>query len=81
MTTFHMSLDIFDPQQLYDAAEKSLRAEADLPHQSVADFIGTREVPDLEACLVQLLDPGTLPGISINQSWVENLLRENEHDD
>lgn len=60
---FILSLDVFDAQQLLAAAQA---------HEDGKDFDLTPDGEmDIAACLITLLDPGTLPGCSINWSEVD----------
>jgi hypothetical protein len=70
--TFFIGLDIDNAQQLYEAA-------LDRAIQDGLDRAATEEdlrykdgSIKISACLVMLLDPGSLPGCSIHQSWAES---------
>lgn len=65
-----MTIDVRvdDVDALYDAAVKSYRAETGT---GPGDLFGDETGVEIEACLVQLLDPSTLPGVTIYESTVE----------
>lgn len=66
--TFSLDLKVFDPEQLFEAAIASYRAECpDATEEDLADF-GTKAEPNLSACIVQLLDPGQIAGCSVDES-------------
>jgi hypothetical protein len=69
--TFSLNLNICDPQQLFEAAVASYKAEC--PNAADADLaaFGTSQEPDLSACLVQILDPGRVAGCSVDHSACE----------
>jgi hypothetical protein len=70
MTTFHIDLDIDDPETLYQAALERLLQE-NVDEDDAKRTLRPEGVINDSACLVMLLDPGSLPGCSINQSWVD----------
>ncbi len=63
--TFTMDLRVFDPAQLLVAAMLHAKKEGD----PVDDLIVDGEI-DIRACLIQIIDPGSLAGCSIHQSDV-----------
>jgi hypothetical protein len=66
--TFSIDLDVYDPQLLWDTATQRALDDGYPPDD---DVLGTRNEPDVRGCLTMLLDPGSLPGCSINDSDVE----------
>jgi hypothetical protein len=74
---FSLYLGVDDPARLYEAAraqyfQEDYASVATGPvEDDIKDLLGTREEPDIEACLMMLLDPGMLPGCSIYQHTVE----------
>lgn len=72
MSQFHIDLDVHDAEQLYAAAlERAVQEK--VGHQDAVSSLRPGGVIDAGACLVMLLDPGALPGVSINESWVDPL--------
>ncbi len=72
--TFTLSGYIYDPQRLWDAAVRRLHEEnapAQVSDEDIADILGTREDPNISACVVELLDPGTIVGGNIDSSDCE----------
>lgn len=71
---FTLDANVFDPRQLHRAAAESYRRD-NFPGQvtadDVRDLFGPEDDPRLSACILQLLDPGSLPGCSIYQSQCE----------
>lgn len=63
--TFKMDLNIFDKQQLRQAA---LKHKDNVPPETFLDDGGD---VDIEACLIMLLDTGSLAGCSIQNSSAE----------
>lgn len=67
-----IDLDVYDPQAVLQAA--ITRALAEGAAKTAADA-STMLAPggdiDLTACLNMLLDPGSLPGVSINELTVD----------
>lgn len=64
---FTLSTKVHDPHQLRAAA---------LAHPDTQEdqtFLDSEGHVDIGACLVMLLDPGTLPGCSINDSDAERI--------
>ncbi len=57
-----------DVDALYDAAVKSYRAETGT---GPGNLFGDEAGIEIGACLVQLLDPSTLPGVTIYESSAE----------
>lgn len=69
--TFTSEIRVWDPKQLVEAA----RAHPDAAGMATEDFyLGDGEV-DIEACLVMLLDPGSLPGCAMEGSTATNVER------
>ena len=70
---FHLDLGVHCPETLYQAA---LRQAVDVDGLDEADAkaaLCPDGVLDIHACLIELLDPGSLPGCSIYSSSVEVL--------
>lgn len=63
---FSIYLNVFDPPQLRAAA---LAHPDTQPDDTFTNEDGSVDVP---ACLIQLLDPGSLPGCSIYDSTAEH---------
>lgn len=79
MSTYTVTIDlnVYDPEHLFRAALARALVEdpdAEALHQLRAGE-GNREV-DISACLIMLLDPGTLPGVEIYQSTAECTLND-----
>lgn len=72
MTTVCIDLDVHDPEALYQQAFRHA-TEVDKLSPAQADEMlkpdGRISVSD---CLVMVFDPGSLPGVSINQTTVDN---------
>lgn len=60
--TFTMDLKVFDPETLRQAALKHEDAQPD------QNFLDSNGDVDIDACLITLLDPSTLPGCEIHES-------------
>jgi hypothetical protein len=75
---FEMDLDVHDEKDLHLAAVMYYQQQnaARDPQEVMAEAIemlGPKDEPDVEACLVMLLDPGQLAGCSIHNSSAEYL--------
>lgn len=71
--TFHMDVRVHDAKALYQAALQHLTKVDGLTDDGARDFLGGGGTPgqiDINACLVALLDPGSLPGCDIQESHV-----------
>lgn len=67
--TVLVEIEVNNPAALYDAAVAAARAEE---YPDPVDLLGTRERPDIGACLQYVLDPGTSPaGTEILNSHVQ----------
>jgi len=55
--TLTIEVSVFDPQALWDDAARHA-LEDGIPEESVPSFIGTRDAPNIAACLVMVGDPG-----------------------
>ncbi len=64
---FVLQLTVNDPKALVEAA----RAHPDALGIETEDFYQDDGEVDTAFCLAMLLDPGTLPGCSIHQHYVE----------
>jgi hypothetical protein len=60
-----MDLEIYDKQQLHAAAMKHAVEIEKMSRKEAYETLGTERAPDTSACLVMLLDPGSLDGCSI----------------
>lgn len=61
---FTMWLSVYDPEDLKAAAMQHVDAK----DSTSADFENSDGSVDISACLTMLLDPGSLPGCSIQSS-------------
>ena len=69
--TFTLELRVDDVQRLYDAARASALSDG-LSPTAAAEFLQDDDGSvSVHSCLVQLIDPGYLPGCSISGSSVE----------
>lgn len=70
---FAMKLDVRDPQLLWDHAYYIGRqGNAFASPEEAAEMIGTRDDPNITACVVMVLDPGeSPPGAEIIDSSAE----------
>lgn len=69
---FGLDLRVDDPQQLYDAAlERAI--DDGLDEEDARTLLGSRDDPRIVDCLTMLLDPGRLPGCSIDGSGTERV--------
>ena len=69
--TFTMNLRVHDAQQLHRAAYKHATEVDGLDDDETLELIGTEGEPNIEACLVMILDPGNMPGCDIGVSYAE----------
>lgn len=72
---FTSYITVHDPRQLHAAACQQMLDEAAEssfypldPVTHTNELLGTADAPDIGACLIMLLDPGWIPGCSINES-------------
>lgn len=65
--TFEIEVDVYDREQLYDAARAQVIKGGIEPEQ-VDDYLKPQGEVDVPNCLVMLLDPGTVPGCSVQES-------------
>lgn len=71
--TFHMDVRVHDAKALYQAALQHLTKVDGLTGAEARDLLAGDEPADridINACLVALLDPGSLPGCDIQESHV-----------
>lgn len=66
---FSLWLEVNDENQLLAAA----RAHPDAAAMAPDEFLTDAGDIDIKACLVMLLDPGSLPGVEIHESGAEPL--------
>lgn len=52
----HIEVELTDPGALYDVARDKF--EENNPGEDPEEFFGTREAPKVDACLIELIDPG-----------------------
>jgi hypothetical protein len=72
--TFTLDAEIIDVAQLYRAAVERAKADhapGEYSDADIVDMLGEKSAPDISACVVMLLDPGSLPGCDIDGSSVE----------
>lgn len=85
----NISLRVFDPRQLLAAAiERARQDDSDNgfypanPAEHYREGLTTADgEPDIGACLQMLLDPGSLPGVSIHESNARVIGGSEENDD
>ena len=74
---FRSAVRVWDAGQLYDAACKRAIEEKGnstiISDACAIEDLGTRDAPDIAACLIMLLDPGSLPGCNIEESAAESV--------
>lgn len=73
MSTYSVTIDVdvHDKRALY--REARAKAKFDGLGSNLADLLGTAKKPDIGACLIMILDPGSSPdGTSIVESRVEH---------
>jgi hypothetical protein len=70
-TTFHMDLRVQDEGELFAAARKHAIEMDKLPPEQADELLRPQGEVDRQACLVMLLDPGSLPGCNIESSWID----------
>lgn len=69
--TFTLELRVDDVQRLYTAALRSALSDG-LSENEATEFLKDEDgTVSVHSCLVQLIDPGHLPGCSISDSSVE----------
>jgi hypothetical protein len=54
--TFTLKLEVHDRAALYDRA-RSHAEDNGMSEHEIAEFLGTREAPNMNGCLVELHDP------------------------
>ncbi len=72
--TVSMDVTVHDEQALWDAAAVAYVEDAGshVLLSEIEDLLGTREEPDIPACLQMLLDPGESPaGCTVEESRCE----------
>lgn len=69
--TFTVALRVDDVQALHAAAFNHGTRVDGLDDDETLELIGPKAEPDAQACLVMLLDPGSLPGCTIESSVAE----------
>jgi hypothetical protein len=68
--TFSIDLRIWDAGLLWQAARERFLKDGNGTEQGFEELCGTKGEPDIEGCLVTILDPGTGPsGTEIDQSY------------
>lgn len=76
---FRMMVEIDDEQQLFEAALEHAKKES-MDEETARVMLCPNGRIDIEACLIQILDPSTLPGASIDFSDAESKSSELEED-
>jgi hypothetical protein len=69
---FILDVEVHTPGLLFANAIKHAE-QSGLTHRQAARLLGSQSKVDIEACLVQLLDPSVLPGCEIDESDCERL--------
>lgn len=70
---FRIEVEVFDPTALYEAAVEHARKQALLDEDAIRKMLGGADEPDIDACIVQLFDPGVSPpGVQIEHSWCDD---------
>jgi hypothetical protein len=64
-----MDLDVHDEQELFEAARKHAREREGMGYEEAEELLRPSGEIDRSACLIMLIDPGTLPGCSINETY------------
>lgn len=73
-----IQVTVTDTAELYDAAVARYAVE-NPSSPDCGDLLGSREEPNVEACLTMLADPGlSWPGTEIEESSAEFLLDEDD---
>ena len=68
-----IDLQVTDPEVLWKRAYASFEEENGTADQGDFEIrYGTLEDPNIEACLIQIIDPGHLPGGEIIETSVES---------
>jgi hypothetical protein len=70
MRTFSIDLEVKDEQQLYRAACRRAYSENRDTEEQAREYLMRDGEIDVSACLMMLLDPGSLEGCEIEQSYV-----------
>jgi hypothetical protein len=65
---FSLCLRVDDPKALRRAAMARLTTEDGLPERDALELVGPSDAPDISACIIACLDPGSLNGCSIDNS-------------
>ena len=70
-----VDVTIHDPQEFWDAAFQRLQSENGTSSaEDAAEYLGSRDEPDLAKCAQMLIDPGASPaGCEIEQSHAEDI--------
>ena len=69
--TFTMHVRVYDAPSLHRAAYKHATEIDGLDDDETIEMLGTEEEPNIEGCLVMILDPGNMPGCGIGASYAE----------
>lgn len=69
--TFTMNVRVHDAPSLHRAAYKHATEIDGFDDDETLELIGTEEEPNVEGCLVMILDPGHMPGCDIGASYAE----------
>lgn len=70
MTMVCIDLDVFCPETLYNEAFKVATEKDGLSAEHANATLKPDGEIDVSACLVIVFDPGSMPGVSINQTSV-----------
>ena len=72
--TFSVNLHVHDPADLYRAALANFitdNGHSEETYAAAEDMFGTESEPNIGNCLIQMLDPGSLAGCSIDSSYAQ----------
>lgn len=70
--TFRAHVEVFDREALYKAAVERAQQEGTHDSESLKTMLGTAEDPNVEGCVIMLMDPGqSPPGMQIEQSFCD----------
>ncbi len=67
-----ITLQLLNSEALHDAARAQLELQG-ISQEDAALSIGSRSIPNIEACLVRLLDRGAVPGCAVMDSAAQQL--------
>ncbi len=67
---YEIDLDIYDPQALSCAAFARGRRDG-MSDEDLVDMLGPADAPQLDQCLIQLLDPGMIAGACVQSSTAD----------